>query len=134
MNFVLRKRPESSGLIMAEFILRANLCKNQAKWEMKNFYPAPPFEFCMQLDIVVGCLKCTLFGFLLYYCHGNTNCLLVSENLIFNSEIVVKCAKCVVPFLKSIKTLQHKTWSRYNTIILVYICVYCSLLYQICVA
>ena len=34
-----------------------------------------------------------------------------------------KSAKCVALFLESIKMLQPKTWSRYNTIILVYICV-----------
>ena len=50
-----------------------------------------------------------MFGLLLATCHGNTNCLLGAKNLIFNL------------FLKSIKTLQPKTWSRYNTIILVYI-------------
>ena len=32
--------------------LGAILCKNQAKWEMKNFDPLPPLKFCMQLDIV----------------------------------------------------------------------------------
>ena len=45
-----------------------------------------------------------------------------------------KSAKCVALFLESIKMLQPKTWSRYNTIILVYIYVYCSLLYQNCAA
>ena len=88
----------------------------------------------MQLDIVGGCLKMTLFGFVLYCCHGNTNCLLVAKNLIFNSATVVKVQNVQALFLKSIKTLQPKTWSRFNTIILVCICVYCSLLYQICVA
>ena len=38
--------------------VRAILCKNQAKWEMKNFNtPPPPLKFCMQLDIVGGCLR-----------------------------------------------------------------------------
>ena len=40
--------------------LRAILCKNQAKWEMKNFNPPSPppaLKFCMQLDIVGGCLR-----------------------------------------------------------------------------
>ena len=32
-----------------------------------------------------------------------------------------KSAKCVALFLESIKMLQPKTWSRYNTIILVYV-------------
>ena len=49
------------------------------------------------------------FGLLLYCCHGNTNCLLVAKYLIFNSETVVKSAKCVALFLKSIKTLQPKS-------------------------
>ena len=75
----------------------------------------------MQLDIVGGCLKCTLLGLQLYCCHGNSKCLLMVKNVIFNSETVVKSAKCVALFLKSIKTLQPKTWSRYNTIILVYV-------------
>ena len=48
----------------------------------------------MQLDIVGDVYKCTLFGLLLYCCHGNTNCLLVAKNLIFNSETVVKSVKC----------------------------------------
>ena len=38
-------------------LLRAILCMNQAKWEMKNLTPPPPLKFCMQLDIVGGCLK-----------------------------------------------------------------------------
>ena len=37
--------------------LRAILCNSQAKWEMKNPPPPPSLKFCMQLDIVVGCLK-----------------------------------------------------------------------------
>ena len=91
-------------------MLRAILCKNQGKWEMKNF--DPPSNFACNIDIVRGCL--TMFGLLLATCHGNTNCLLVAKNLIFNL------------FLKSIKTLQPKNGSRYNTIILVYIGVHCS--------
>ena len=66
---------------------------------------------------------------LLYCCHGSINCLLVAKKLIFNSKTVVKGAKCVALFLKSIKPLQPKTWSRYSTIFLVYICVYYSLVY-----
>ena len=41
--------------------LRAILCNSEAKWKIKNFdHPLPPptsLKFCMQLDIVVGCLK-----------------------------------------------------------------------------
>ena len=81
---------------------------------MKNFDPTPPPfpPVCMQLDIVYCII--TLFGFLLYCCHGNTNCLQGAKNLIFNSETVVKSAKCVALFLESIKMLQPKAWSRYN--------------------
>ena len=47
----------------------------------------------------------------------------MAKNLIFNSETVVKSAKCVALFLKSIKTLQLKffffifliTFIGYNT-------------------
>ena len=42
-------------------MLRAILCISQAKWEMENFEiltpPPTPLKFCMQLDIVGGCLK-----------------------------------------------------------------------------
>ena len=38
--------------------LRAILCNSEAKWKIKNFDPPPTsLKFCMQLDIVVGCLK-----------------------------------------------------------------------------
>ena len=98
--------------------------------------PPPPHKVCMQLDIVGGCLKMHFVrvATLLLSCHGNANCLLVAKNVIFNSVTVVKSAKCVALFLKSFKTLQPKTWSRCNTIVLVYICAYSSLLCQICVA
>ena len=35
--------------------LRAILCNSQAKYEKNP--PLPSLKFCMQLDIVVGCLK-----------------------------------------------------------------------------
>ena len=96
--------------------LRAILCKNQAKWEWKILSSV---KFCMQLDIVGGCLK-------MHFVRVAT--LLLS----FWHQLFVGGKKSL--FLKSLKTLQPKTWRRYNTIILVYICVYCSLLYQICMA
>ena len=36
--------------------LRAILCENQTKWEMKIFYP-PPTQVGMQEDIHGGCSK-----------------------------------------------------------------------------
>ena len=52
-----------AGLILeGKMSFTAILCNNQAKWEMKNYdlpnTPPPlPLKFCMQLDIVGGCLK-----------------------------------------------------------------------------
>ena len=90
----------------------------------------------MQLDVVGGMSKNALCSgcYFIVVMVSPLNCLLVAKDLIFNSETVVKSAKCVALFLTSIKTLHPKTWSSYNTIILVYIYVYRSLLYQICVA
>ena len=99
---------------------------------MKNF-DSPQIlhaiRYCGRMSKNALCLGCYLIVVMV-----TPIFLLVAKNLIFNSETVVKSAKCVALFLKSIKTLQPNTWSRYNTIILVYIYVYCSLLYQNCAA
>ena len=89
-------------------ILRAILCKNQAKWEMKNLTPQSNFfhaiRYCGGMS-----KKCTLVRLLLYGWHGNAECLLVAPTRKFNSETVVKSAKCIVLFLQNMETLQPKT-------------------------
>jgi len=45
---------------------------------------------------------------LLYYWHGNAECLLVAPNLNFHCETAVKSAKCIVLFLQPIETWHYK--------------------------
>ena len=65
---------------------RAILCNSQAKREMKNFDPP---QILHAIRYCGGCLKMHFVW--------------------VNSETVVKCAKGLTLFLKSIKTLQTKT-------------------------
>ena len=94
--------------------LRTLLCKNQTKWEMKIFDPLSKLA-CKEIfrgDVP----KLPLLTSLLHCYHGNISCLLAPQNPILNSEPTVKSAKCKTPFLKSINTLQLKTYTKVKTI------------------
>ena len=94
---LLRKNCEGYDTKVYAGYVRAILCKNQGKYSGKwKILTPPPHKILYAIRYYGGMSKkCTLFEVLLYCCHGNTNCLLVAKNLIFNSETVVKSVKCV---------------------------------------
>ena len=61
------------------------------------------------------------FGLQLYYCHGNTDFLLVSPNLIFHLTSFTKCVNVEALLLETIKTQLLDTWRKYKPIILQFI-------------
>ena len=97
--------------------LRAILCNSEAKWKIKNFdHPPPPPAYLPQILHAIrycgGMSKNSLCSGCYFIVVTETPivCWCMAKNLIFNSETVVKSAKCVALFLKSIKTLQPKTF------------------------
>ena len=96
-----------AGLILeGKKYFRAILCNSQAKWEMKNFYPPPhAIRYCGGLSKNAVCSGC-------YFIVAMVTpifCWWQKKFLNCNPKTVVKSAKCVALFLKSIKTLQPKT-------------------------
>ena len=98
--------------------LRTLLCKNQTKWQMKIFDPLSNLA-CKEIFRGDVPKRPLLTSFLHCY-HGNISCLLAPQNPILNSEPAVKSAKCKTPFLKSINTLQLKTYTKVKTFIQLY--------------
>ena len=103
------------GDIYGQPLLRAILCNSEAMWKIK---------ILKIKKFVVGCLKIHFVRVATLLLSRKHQLFVGCKKRNINSETVVKSAKCVALFLKFIKTLRPKTWSKYNTIILVYIYVY----------
>ena len=94
--------------------LRAILCNSEAKWKIKNFDHPPAYlpQILQAIRYCGGMSKNSLCSGCYFIVVTETPivCWCMAKNLIFNSQTVVKSAKCVALFLKSIKPLQPKTF------------------------